>query len=166
MSEEIRFLGLYTFTLIELLRADNGQFQKSFFLHYPKKVSMKMKKKCVYGKLNFVIFWVEKCCEYISYSYWTIIRGPCMNNIKMRNSSNRDALLLKWWLFDIMSIFCYFLCVWYVKFILGLSGNVSIKHSSSRSLSPNHTLFLSNIMSIILFLFLRHRSFTISWICF
>jgi hypothetical protein len=44
---------------------------------------------------------------------------------------------------------------------LGLSGNVSIKHSSSRSLSPNHTLFLSNII-----LFLRHRSFTISWICF
>lgn len=130
---------------------------KKFFLHYPKKVSMK-----IVCTANWILlfFWVEKCCEYISYSDWTIIRGPCMNNIKMRNSSNRDALLLKWWLFDIMSIFCCFLCVWYVKFIMGLSGNVSIKHSSSRSLSPNHTLFLSNI------LFLRHRSFKISWICF
>ena len=140
---------------------------KKLFFHYPKKSFNENEKKIV-CTANWILlfFWVEKCCEYISYSDWTIIRGPCMNNIKMRNSSNRDALLLKWWLFDIMSIFCYFLCVWYVKFILGLSGNVSIKHSSSRSLSPNHTLFLSNIMSIILFLFLRHRSFTISWICF
>ena len=57
--------------------------------------------------------------------FWTIICGPCMNNIKMRNSSNRDASLLKWWL----SISC----VWYVLYIIlklitwACLVNVSIK---------------------------------------
>lgn len=70
--------------------------------------------------------------------------------------------------FSISWVFCCFLCIWYVKtkFIMGLSGNVSIKHSSSRSLSPNHTLFLSVFTCRLFFIFLRHRSFTISWICF
>jgi len=138
--------------------------KKFFFLHYPKKVSMKTKKIVCTANWILLFFWVEKCCEYISYSDWTIIRGPCMNNIKMRNSSNRDALLLKWWLFDIMSMFCCFLCVWYVKF-MGLSGNVSIKHSSqpipfpqSHFISLQYFIFASpliynqlNLLKIIFF---------------
>lgn len=61
----------------------------------------------------------------ISYSVLDYNFGPCMNNIKMRNSSNRDASLLKWWLFDIV---CMIRTLYYFKtYYMGLPGNVSIK---------------------------------------
>lgn len=71
--------------LIELLRTDNGQFQKQYF---------SLPSKGTHNKFNFIslcsviitsyfFFLGRKCCERISYSDWTLIRGPCMNNIEV-----------------------------------------------------------------------------------